>query len=191
MVKGRVKLTLMIAALFTTCKLANLRTLEAFLSDKTYQRSLPKKRMSAGALFFDEMGRLLVVEPAYKSNWEIPGGAVEMNESPRQACVREVEEELGLKRPLRQLLSVDYLSESLDKTEALVFIFLGGVLSDDEIQFIQLPASELLSYAFLQPTEAYGRFNQRLARRVRQSLQALENGQTIYMENQQTPTGDI
>ena len=75
------------------------------MSDKAYQRSLPKKRMSAGALFFDEAGRLLVVEPAYKSNWEIPGGAVELNESPRQACVREVKEELGLERPLLHLFA--------------------------------------------------------------------------------------
>jgi hypothetical protein len=30
--------------------------------------------MSAGVLFFDEAGRLLIVEPTYKPNWEIPGG---------------------------------------------------------------------------------------------------------------------
>ncbi len=69
------------------------------MSDKTYQRSLPKKRMSAGALFFDEVGRLLVVEPAYKANWEIPGGVVELDESPREARMREAKEELGVERP--------------------------------------------------------------------------------------------
>ncbi|MCP4424657.1 MAG: NUDIX hydrolase, partial [Chloroflexi bacterium] len=121
------------------------------MSDKSYQRQLPQKRMSAGALFFDEAGRLLLVEPTYKPNWEIPGGAVELNESPLEACAREVKEELGLERPFHRLLCVDYLRESGDKTEALIFIFLGGVLTESEIKFIRLPAAELRSFSFLEP----------------------------------------
>jgi 8-oxo-dGTP pyrophosphatase MutT (NUDIX family) len=161
------------------------------LSDKAYQRGLPKKRMSAGALFFDEAGRLLIVEPAYKPNWEIPGGAVELNESPYQACVREVKEELGWERPLQRLLCVDYLRESADKTEALVFIFLGGVLTEEDKQSIRLPEDELRSYAFVEPEEAYGRFNQRLSRRVQQCLAALVGGQFVYLEDQQNPGSEM
>lgn len=155
------------------------------MSDKSYQRGLPKKRMSAGALFLDEAGRLLVVEPAYKPNWEVPGGVVELNESPRQGCMREVKEELGLERPLPQLLCVDYLPESEQKTEAIIFIFLGGVLTEAEIEAIRLPAEELRSYAFVEPEVAYGRFNRRLSRRVQHCLAALANGQVIYLEDQQ------
>lgn len=155
------------------------------MSDKAYQRGLPKKRMSAGALFFDEAGRLLIVESAYKSYWEIPGGVVELNESPYQACVREVREELGLERPLHHLLCVDYLPESEQKTEAIIFIFLGGVLTEAEIEAIRLPAEELRSYAFVEMEVGYGRFNPRLARRVQQCLAALANGQVIYLEDQQ------
>ena len=146
--------------------------------------------MSAGVLFFDETGRLLIVEPTYKSNWEIPGGVVELNESPLEACNREVKEELGLARPLRHLLCVDYLSESEDKTEALVFIFWGGTLSQDEIQSIRLPAEELRRFAFIEPKEAYGRFNQRLSQRVRQSMDALADGRTVYLEDEQIPIGE-
>jgi ADP-ribose pyrophosphatase YjhB (NUDIX family) len=147
--------------------------------------------MSAGALFFDEAGRLLIVEPVYKPNWEIPGGVVELNESPRQGCMREVKEEVGLERPLCQLLSVDYLSECGDKIEALVFIFWGGVLSQNEIQSIHLPADELRSFVFLDVEEAYGRLNPRLSQRVRQSMAALVNGRTVYLEDQQNPLGEI
>jgi 8-oxo-dGTP pyrophosphatase MutT (NUDIX family) len=146
--------------------------------------------MSAGALFFDEAGKLLIVEPAYKSNWEIPGGAVELNESPYQACVREVREELGLERPLLHLLCVDYLSESEDKTEALIFIFFGGTLSQDEIQSMRLSAEELQSYVFVEPEVAYGRFNRRLSRRVQQCMTALAEERTIYLEDQQNPVGE-
>ncbi len=147
--------------------------------------------MSAGALFFNETGCLLVVEPTYKSNWEIPGGAVELNESPREACLREMREELGLERPLHRLLCVDYLRESADKTEALVFIFLGETLTEEEIQSIRLPDDELRSFSFLEPEVAYGRFNKRLSQRIQQSMIALANGQTVYLEDQQIPAGEI
>ena len=33
---------------------------------KAYQQSLPKKRVSAGCLFFDKSQRLLIVKPTYK-----------------------------------------------------------------------------------------------------------------------------
>lgn len=99
--------------------------------------------------------------------------------------MREVKEELGLERPLPQLLCVDYLPESEQKTEAIIFIFLGGVLTEAEIGAIRLPAEELRRYAFVEMEVAYGRFNPRLARRVQQCLIALENRQTVYMEDQQ------
>ena len=52
---------------------------------REYTSSLPGKRMGAGVLFTDETGRLLLVEPTYKPTWEIPGGAMEADESPRDA----------------------------------------------------------------------------------------------------------
>lgn len=54
----------------------------------------------AAAVLFDEQGRVLINErPAGKSHageWEFPGGKIEAGESPRQAVVRELEEELGV-----------------------------------------------------------------------------------------------
>ena len=55
-----------------------------------YYESLPKKRMGAGCLFFNERNEVLLVKPTYKPGWEIPGGVVEDNESPKQCCQREV-----------------------------------------------------------------------------------------------------
>jgi hypothetical protein len=53
-----------------------------------YTATLPTKRMGAGLLITDDVGRVLLVEPTYKSEWEIPGGAVEANESPYCAARR-------------------------------------------------------------------------------------------------------
>lgn len=47
-----------------------------------YVANLNRKRMAAGVLFRDVLGRVLLVEPSYKPNWEIPGGAVEADEPP-------------------------------------------------------------------------------------------------------------
>ncbi|MCA9974759.1 MAG: NUDIX hydrolase [Anaerolineales bacterium] len=155
------------------------------LQGMAYQRSLPRKRMSAGALFFDENGRLLLVKPTYKPHWEIPGGAVEADESPLQACVREIEEELGLVWQPQQLLGVDYISASSDKTEALAFVFLGGILTKADIAAIRLPAAELSEYRFWQLDAIAEQVVLRLGRRVHQCVQAWQMGQTYYLENQQ------
>jgi 8-oxo-dGTP diphosphatase len=48
--------------------------------------TLPMKDMSVGALVFNEPEELLV-KPTYKDGWEIPGGIVEQDESPTQACL--------------------------------------------------------------------------------------------------------
>lgn len=154
---------------------------------KAYQQSLPKKRISAGCLFFDKAQRLLIVKPTYKEGWEIPGGTVNANESPLSAGVREVAEELGLERRPLRLLSVDFTDETKQRTESLSFIFDGGVLSDEEIAVIRLPEKELSEYRLLPPDEALTLLNRRLARRVRRCLAARDAGTTLYLEEQKSP----
>ena len=154
---------------------------------KAYQLSLPKKRISAGCLFVDKSRRLLIVKPTYKEGWEIPGGAVNANESPLAACIREVGEELGLERRPLRLLSVDFTNETKQRTESLSFIFDGGLLSDEEVAAIRLPERELSEYRLLPPEEALTLLNRRLARRVRRCLAALVAGTTLYLEEQKSP----
>ena len=116
--------------------------------DRAFYESLPAKRMGAGCLFFNTDGQVMLVKPTYKPTWEIPGGAVERNESPKRCCQREVREELGLDRTIGDLLVVDYNSESSERTESLMFIFHGGVLFETEIQSIQLNRDELSEFRF-------------------------------------------
>lgn len=61
-----------------------------------YYKTLPKKRMAVGVLFFNSNNELLIVKPSYKSGWSIPGGVIEQDESPRMGFIREVKEEIGL-----------------------------------------------------------------------------------------------
>ena len=57
---------------------------------------LPTIPASAGALIRARKGRLLILKPTYKGGWTVPGGVVEIGESPWEACRRETREECGL-----------------------------------------------------------------------------------------------
>ncbi|MEJ7796249.1 MAG: NUDIX hydrolase, partial [Nocardioides sp.] len=57
---------------------------------------LPRKRAISQLLVRDTDGRVLVCELTYKRDWDLPGGVVEVGESPKLAVAREVREELGL-----------------------------------------------------------------------------------------------
>jgi 8-oxo-dGTP diphosphatase len=108
----------------------------------------------------------MLVEPAYKANWEIPGGAVEADESPRECVIREVHEELGIVVEPSRLLVIDYQHPEPQRTESLMFIFDGGVLDDDERRGLSLADDELSSYAFVEPAELGSLTSPRLARRI-------------------------
>lgn len=151
---------------------------------RAFTESLPRKRMGAGCLFFDEHGQVLLVKPTYKPGWEIPGGVVELNESPKQCCLREVREEIGLSRPIGDLLVVDYNSETAEKTESLMFIFHGGQLTSQEIQSICLPGDELSEFQFFPASNLPVEMSPALRRRVLAAvLQAVEH-KGRYLENQ-------
>ncbi len=155
--------------------------------DKSFYDALPKKRMGAGCLFFDEHGRVMLVKPSYKPTWEIVGGIVENDESPKSACEREITEEIGLSRKVNRLLVVDYNNYPDDKTktESLMFVFDGGVLSDDDIAQIRLQESELLGYQFFAPDELPDALQPVLARRIRMAVLQRDMNGAVYLENQE------
>jgi 8-oxo-dGTP diphosphatase len=84
-----------------------------------YVASLARKRMAVTAFFRDRRGRVLLVNPVYKQTWDLPGGAVEAEESPHAACRREVVEELGLDRPPGRVLAVDWVPSRPERPEGL------------------------------------------------------------------------
>ena len=154
------------------------------LSATDFYASLPKKRMGAGCLFFDGQGRVLLVKPAYKPSWEIPGGVVELDESPLACCRREVAEELGLEKAPGRLLVVDYNPAQGEKSESLMFIFDGGVLAPTEVSQIRLRPGELLDFGFFARTDLPESLTPALRRRILAAWQQVERGGGAYLENQ-------
>jgi len=153
-----------------------------------YVATLARKRMAAGVLFRDKTDRVLLLEPSYKTNWEIPGGAVEADESPWATATRELTEELGWERPLGRLLVVDYVRPQDSRPEGVVFVFDGGVLDEADLSNMVFPDGEILSAGFHTLAEARGKVKPLLADRLAAALQAAEQGVTALCEQGQRIT---
>jgi 8-oxo-dGTP pyrophosphatase MutT (NUDIX family) len=143
---------------------------------------LPRKPMAAGVLFRDRAGRVLLVEPSYKPNWEIPGGVVEADESPWAAATRELAEELGWDVPLGRLLVVDHVRPQDSRPEGLRFVFDGGVLDDADLVGTMFPDAEILSAGFHTLAHARSKVKPLLADRIAAALVAVEQGVTVLCE---------
>ena len=151
------------------------------VSDHT--ATLARKRMAASVLFFDDADRVLLVEPTYKPYWELPGGAVEADESPHAAACREVTEELALSRSAGRLLAVDWVPPQPNRTEGVIFVFDGGHLSSVEGAALTVPPDELRGWSWCTVEEAAERLSPLLARRLVEALRARESGEVAYLEN--------
>lgn len=141
--------------------------------------------MGAGCLILDEDGRILLVKPCYKPVWEIPGGVVELEESPRECCQREVLEEIGLDLEIGRLLVVDYSRSAEVKTESLMFVFDGGTLTAEQIAAIHLQPEELIGFEFFLPEKLPANMTTTLKNRMLAAYDRVMNGGDAYLENKQ------
>ena len=142
---------------------------------------LPRIPASAGALIFDQRGRLLVVNPTYKAHWTIPGGIMEADgESPWEASAREVLEEVGLRVGRGRLVAVDFLRPGPSKPGGMRFLFDCGVLAEDVLRCITLQADELSEHRLMPPADALKLLSGPLRRRVGEALAADD---CVYLED--------
>ncbi|MEV4462563.1 NUDIX hydrolase [Micromonospora echinofusca] len=139
-------------------------------------------RVAAGALFFDDEGRVLLVRPNYKEHWDIPGGYVEPGESPRAACVREVQEELGLTPALGPMLVVDW-APAEHEGDKLLFIFDGGSLGAEQERDIRFADGELTEWRYVSAESLEQHGPPRLVRRIRTATAARSTGVSAYAEH--------
>jgi 8-oxo-dGTP diphosphatase len=147
---------------------------------------LPRVPASAGALVFDEAGRLLILEPTYKKGWTIPGGIMEDDgETPWEAAQREAFEECGLRLTSGRLACVDFLRPRPDRPGGLRFVFDCGTLGAETLSGIVLQESEIASHRLADLPEALDLLSGPLRRRVRAAcrrprrVRYLEDGRPV------------
>jgi 8-oxo-dGTP diphosphatase len=149
-------------------------------------RTQPRKRVSADVLFRDEASQILLVDPQYKPDWDLPGGMAEANEAPLDAARREVAEELGIEYRGGRLLVVDWVAPHEPWDDSLAFIFDGGVMLERDRARIRLLDGELTGYRFVPPHEAGRLLRPYVATRVRAALTAADEGTVKYLHNGRT-----
>jgi 8-oxo-dGTP pyrophosphatase MutT (NUDIX family) len=135
---------------------------------------LPRKRVIAQMLVRDGAGRVLLCHPTYKDDWDLPGGVVEVRESPREAAEREVLEELGLRLPAGQLVITDWLPPWGGWDDALCLVFDGGAHAASLVHGAVLQAREIREAEFCSVEQVTSRAADYTARRVLAALAALE-----------------
>jgi RimJ/RimL family protein N-acetyltransferase/ADP-ribose pyrophosphatase YjhB (NUDIX family) len=145
------------------------------ITDPTGFRSLlnsflPRKRAISQMLIRDADGRVLLCQLTYKQDWDLPGGVVEVGESPQLAVVREVEEELGLQIPAGDLLLTDWLPPWGGWDDALCLVFDGGVHPTGITDRIVKQAREIRAAEFCTLDEVRARCADFTTRRIEASL---------------------
>lgn len=141
---------------------------------------LPTKRVIGHVVFRNSAGQILLLETAYKSDWELPGGVVELGESPRVGTIREVLEEIGLTVELGNPTLVDWMPPYLGWDDAIEFIYDGGVLDDPVAVSLSAQDGELRDVHWVSPEQIADRVTELSARRIALLLEgfagATENG---------------
>lgn len=140
-----------------------------------------RKRTSVDVILRDSAGRLLVVDPVYKPDWDLPGGMVEENEPPRQTAIRELREELDLKVVPGQLLHIEWVPPHGPWDDMLALIFDAGILPDPST--VRLADGELRAAEFVEPGEAARRLRPYVWARAKAALAVLDGAPLRYVES--------
>jgi 8-oxo-dGTP diphosphatase len=141
---------------------------------------VPAIPASAGALIRGRKGRLLILKPTYKGGWTIPGGVVEIGESPWEACRRETREECGLDVTTGRLVCVDFLRPMPRRPGGMRFLFDCGLFDDAVLSSVVIQPAEIAESRVLPFEAALPLLSGPVRRRVRA---ACESKEVRYLED--------
>ena len=143
---------------------------------------LPRKRLIAHALFTDPWDRVCLLETTFKPDWELPGGIVNVGESPWDGAVREINEEMSLDVEVGRILVVDWLSPYLGWEDAVEIIFDGGVLTAEQLDAIVPDLGEIRAVHWLAPDKAADKMAPFARGRMLAAVSCRLGGGTQYLE---------
>jgi 8-oxo-dGTP pyrophosphatase MutT (NUDIX family) len=134
---------------------------------------LPRKRAISQLLVRSTDDRVLLCQLTYKRDYDLPGGVVEVGESPQLAVEREVEEELGLTVTAGRLVLTDWLPPWGGWDDAICLVFDGGQVDPSVIDTIVRQEREIRSAGFFTVAEVRERCADFTARRIEAALRNL------------------
>ncbi|MFA4999384.1 MAG: NUDIX hydrolase [Parcubacteria group bacterium] len=157
---------------------------DAEIRSKSVMENNNMIHLTSRAIFQNNKGQLLVLKDKDSDYFGLPGGGVEMTETPMQGLLREIKEEMSLS-PFPEnfkLVGVEYRNDKGGDSE-IIFIFQGKELSEQESKEI-VPSSEIGLAKFVDISEAYQLLTATMKRRLSAILPNLEKKVT-FLENGQ------
>jgi ADP-ribose pyrophosphatase YjhB (NUDIX family) len=144
---------------------------------------LPRKRAISQMLVRDPDERVLLCRLTYKEDWDLPGGVVEVHESPQVAVGREVTEELALDITAGTLLLTDWLPSWSGWDDALCLVFDGGVHDASILDQVVVEPREIRAAEFCTIEQVRERCADFTARRVESALSNARGDGPSYTES--------
>ncbi|WP_431914174.1 NUDIX domain-containing protein [Micromonospora carbonacea] len=154
---------------------------QAYLAEGNAKQA--RKRVGADVLIRNERGHVLLVNPRYKPDWDLPGGMVEANETPHQAAERELREELGVEVRAGRLLVVDWVAPHGPWDDSLMFVFDCGTVTGEQARSLRLADGELLEFRFISPDDARAALRPYVWQRLDNAVAAATDGGFRYLIN--------
>lgn len=136
---------------------------------------LPRKRAISQMLIRSTDGQVLLCQLTYKNDWDLPGGVVEVGESPQLAVSREVLEELGLAIDAGPLVLTDWLPAWGGWDDAVCLVFDGGTHDHSVVSTIVRQRREIRAARFCTIEEIHELCADFTARRLVAALRNLSD----------------
>jgi 8-oxo-dGTP pyrophosphatase MutT (NUDIX family) len=114
--------------------------------------SMHARPSSAVVIMEDDQQRVLIVKAHYKTHWSLPGGMIDAHETPKQAAIREVYEEVGLVVASDDVRFGWMAVRHSRVADTYQFIF-KTALREDQIDKIALQASEIDEWRLVSKSE--------------------------------------
>lgn len=114
-----------------------------------WKASVDTRWSSAGvAIIRGGDDEVLVVKANYKAYWSFPGGIINTGESPLEAAIREVKEEVGVELASDDIQFRFVADRTSPRAQTFLFLFETRQLADDDIS-ISIDQTEIEEYAFV------------------------------------------
>lgn len=141
----------------------------------------PKIPVAGICLLRTQDGRVLMLKPTYRPGWSLPGGAIDVGETPLEGALRELLEETGIRRTSGRLAVLDYRSAGREGLGWIRMVFDCGQLDESELSQITLQEAEIAEWQLMTPEDAVAAFEDPTSGPLL-SL-ALESPTPVYAEN--------
>jgi 8-oxo-dGTP diphosphatase len=164
-----------------TALLRKLKLLRSYRSRDLWRLLYGSKWVAAGALLFDEQGRVLLMHHRWRRAWEYPMGMTDGLESPLETARREVGEEVGLHPDEYTLVGVDFFHRRTPNGN-LTFTF-AATVTPEQATRLKLDPLEAMASRWVTREEALELIAPRLQRRLREMLRAYDEGAPVYLES--------